>query len=55
LRIPGIDYQFWRQTGSTSTTQTSDIAQMGEWMERNNPALGAIESHPVRSMAARGN
>ncbi|MFZ3376951.1 MAG: hypothetical protein WA183_15495 [Chthoniobacterales bacterium] len=34
---------------------TSDIAQISEWIERNNPDLGAIESHPVKSMAARGN
>jgi hypothetical protein len=53
LRIPDIDHQFWKHISSTSTTQTLDIAQMGEWIERNNPGRGAIESNPVRPMAAR--
>jgi hypothetical protein len=31
----------------------SDIAQMGEWIERNNSDQGAIESNPVKPTVAR--
>ncbi len=58
----GLGYAVMRMFGAVARQKlaaerlsTSDIAQISEWIERNNPDLGEIESNPVKPMAARGN
>lgn len=43
-----------KQKLAAERLSTSDIPQISAWIERN-PDLGAIESNPVKPMAARGN
>jgi hypothetical protein len=57
----GLGYAVMRMFGAVAKQKlaaerlsTSDIPQINAWIERN-PDLGAIESNPVKPMAARGN